>query len=167
MQHCHKYVQWAILQFSKHFQLIFDNSNVNKRQTNKTNFSTNILFYSLPDHSHILVLRAGYFILFFPARSPPHMVNFFLQTFQNYQNFSCSSSSERCHFGIYSCCTKRNSSALLLHASKTFSNVKLFSIFFTNFLGNLIFATKIRTMMLKQVSWTWSRRSLVGSVLAY
>ena len=46
----------SILQFSEHFQLIFDNSNVNKRQTNKpkkmanffsANFSELSKFFSI------------------------------------------------------------------------------------------------------------------------
>ena len=45
--------------------------------------------------------------------------------------------------------TNRNSSAFLLHTNKTFSNVELFSIFSQTFL-ELIFATKIKTMLLKQ-----------------
>ena len=45
--------------------------------------------------------------------------------------------------------TNRNSSAFLLHNSKSFSNDKLFSIFSQTFL-ELIFATKIKTMLLKQ-----------------
>ena len=42
-----------------------------------------------------------------------------------------------------------NSLAFLLHTSKIFSNVELFSIFLQTFL-ELIFATKIKTMLLKQ-----------------
>ena len=45
--------------------------------------------------------------------------------------------------------TKRNSSAFLLHTSKAFFNVGLFSIFSQTFL-ELVFATKIKTMLLKQ-----------------
>ena len=45
--------------------------------------------------------------------------------------------------------TKRNSWPLLLHTSKTFFNVKLFSIFSQTFL-ELIFAIKIKTILLKQ-----------------
>ena len=43
----------------------------------------------------------------------------------------------------------RNSLAFLLHTSKTFSNVELFSIF-SHTLLELIFATKIRAMLMKQ-----------------
>ena len=43
----------------------------------------------------------------------------------------------------------RNSSTFLLHSSKTFSNVELFSIFSQTFL-ELICATQIKTMLLKQ-----------------
>ena len=42
---------------------------------------------------------------------------------------------------------KHNNSAFLLRPSKTFSNVELFSIFSETFL-ELIFATKIKTMLL-------------------
>ena len=45
--------------------------------------------------------------------------------------------------------TNSNSSAFLLHTSKTFSNLELFSIFSQTFL-ELIFATKIKTTLLKQ-----------------
>ena len=43
--------------------------------------------------------------------------------------------------------TKRNSSTFLLHSTKTFSNVELFSIFSQTIL-ELIFATKIKTNQL-------------------
>ena len=45
--------------------------------------------------------------------------------------------------------TKRNNLALLLHTSKTFSNVELFSIFSQIFL-ELFFVNKIKTMLSKQ-----------------
>ena len=45
--------------------------------------------------------------------------------------------------------TNRNSSAFLLHPSKTFSSVRLFSIISETFL-ELVFAIKIKTMLLKQ-----------------
>ena len=45
--------------------------------------------------------------------------------------------------------TNCNSSVFVLHTSKDFSNVELFSIFSQTFLGP-IFATKIKTMFLKQ-----------------
>ena len=44
--------------------------------------------------------------------------------------------------------TNRNSSTFLLYTSKTFSNVEFFSIFLQTFL-ELIFATKLKTMLLK------------------
>ena len=47
--------------------------------------------------------------------------------------------------------TNRNSSAFLLNTSKAFSNIELFPIFSQTFL-KLIFATKIKTMLLKQSS---------------
>ena len=47
--------------------------------------------------------------------------------------------------------TNRNSSAFLLHTSKIFFNIELFSIFSQTFLV-LIFATKIKTMLLKQLA---------------
>ena len=58
------------------------------------------------------------------------IANFFLQTFQNYQIF-LSYPSERSHFGIKS----YHSSLFLLHASKTFFTVELFSIFSQTFFG--------------------------------
>ena len=64
--------------------------------------------------------------------------------FSEITNYSSSS-----FWGIKSCFYHRNSSAFLLHNSKIFSNVKLFSIFSQTFL-ELIFATKIKTMLLKQ-----------------
>ena len=45
--------------------------------------------------------------------------------------------------------TNRNCSVFLFHTIKTFSNVELFSIFSQTFL-ELIFMTKIKTMLLKQ-----------------
>ena len=45
--------------------------------------------------------------------------------------------------------TNRNSSAFLLHTSKAFSKVDLISIFSQTFLEH-IFATKIKSMLLKQ-----------------
>ena len=70
------------------------------------------------------------------------MANFFLQTFQNYQREEATLESKFAP-------TNRNSLAFLLHTSKTFSNVELFSIFSQTFL-ELISATKIKTMLLKQ-----------------
>ena len=51
--------------------------------------------------------------------------------------------------------TKRNSSAFLLQPSKTFFNVELFSIFSQTFL-ELIFAFKIKTMLLKKTAVLFS-----------
>ena len=45
--------------------------------------------------------------------------------------------------------TNRKGSAFLLHTSKIFSHVELFSIFSQTFL-ELIYATKLKTMLLKQ-----------------
>ena len=45
--------------------------------------------------------------------------------------------------------TNRNTSPLMLHTSKTFSTVELFSIFSETFL-ELIFPTKIKTMLLNK-----------------
>ena len=61
------------------------------------------------------------------------MANFILQTFQNYQIFP-PHSSEISNMISEVSFTNRNSSALLLHAGKTFSNLELFFIFsFTYF----------------------------------
>ena len=92
----------SILQFSEHFQLIFDNTNVNNDKQIKQK-----------------------------------MANFFLQIFRNSQILESKVTS-----------TNRNSSAFLLRSSKKFSNVELFSIFSQIFL-ELIFATKIKTILLK------------------
>ena len=85
------------------------------------------------------------------------MANFFLQTFQNYQIFLRHPASNN-----------RNSSAFLLHTSKTFSNIELFSIFSQTSLGQ-IFATKIKTMLLKQsaVLFTSSQKIFVSEHLKY
>ena len=84
------------------------------------------------------------------------MANFFSANFLELSNFSSSS-----FWRIFFCKlvriikvfkvapTNRNSSALLLHTSKTCSNAELFSFFSQTFL-ELIFATKIKTMLLKQ-----------------
>ena len=69
---------------------------------------------------------------------------FFLQTFKNYQIFLPHPSTLESQIA-----PNRNSSAFLLHTSKTFSNVEWLSIFSQTFL-ELIFATKIKTMLLKQ-----------------
>ena len=93
----------SILQFPQHFQLIFDNSNVNKRQTKNCRSVDRYLFiYNLQSYKIFL----------------PHP-------------------SKRNHFVIESC-----SSYPLLNTSKTWSNVEFF--------GAIIFATKIKTMLLKQ-----------------
>ena len=73
---------------------------------------------------------------------------FFLQNFQNYQIF-LPHPSEETTLKSKVAPTNHNSSAFLLHTSKTFSNVELFYIFSHNFL-ELIFTTKIKTMLLKQ-----------------
>ena len=99
----------SIFQFSEHFQLIFDNSNVknNKQIKQKIgNFSRIIKFFFL-----ILLGKAT-----LETKVDP---------------------------------TNRNNSAFLLHTSKTFSNVELFSIFSQTFL-ELIFATKLKTILLRQ-----------------
>ena len=53
--------------------------------------------------------------------------------------------------------TIRNSSAFLLHVSKTFSNVELFYISMSQTFLELIFATKIKTMLLKQSAVLFTR----------
>ena len=76
------------------------------------------------------------------------MANFFLQTFQKLKFYflillrEATLESKVDH-------TNCNSSAFQLHISKIFTNVELFSIFLQTFL-KLIFATKIKTMLLKQ-----------------
>ena len=75
-------------------------------------------------------------------------VNVFLQTLQNYQIFLLILL-RKATLESKVTPTNLNSSAFLLHTSQTFSNVELFSIFSQTFL-ELIFATKIKTMLLKQ-----------------
>ena len=99
----------SILQFSEHFQLIFDNSNVNNDKQIKQKMS-----------------------------------NFFSANFSELSNFSSFVTLESRVIP-----TNRNSSAFLLHTSKAFSNVEVFSNFSQTFL-ELNFATKIKTMLLKQ-----------------
>ena len=60
--------------------------------------------------------------------------------------------------------TNRNSSAFLLHSSKTFSNVELFSIFSQTFL-ELIFATKIKTMLLKPSAFLFTSCQKILGIL--
>ena len=89
----------SILQFSEHFQLIFDNSNVYNAKQKKKNAA----------HFFCKLFRFTKF--FFPILLrdvilKPKVV-----------------------------LTNRISSAFLLHTSKTFSNVKLFSIFLQTFFG--------------------------------
>ena len=55
--------------------------------------------------------------------------------------------------------TNRNSSAFLLHTSNNFSNVDLFSIFSQTF-WELSFATKIKTMLLKQSAVMYTKKIL-------
>ena len=61
--------------------------------------------------------------------------------------------------------TNHNSSAFVLHTSKTFSKVELFSIFSQTFL-ELIFATEIKTMLLQQsaVLFIRSQKNIALSV---
>ena len=99
----------SMLQFSEHFQLIFNNSNVNNGKEVKQK-----------------------------------LANFFLQTFQNYQIYLNHPS-------------ERSQKLLLLTATVwrfCYTPVRpypwvVFHFFFLNFL-KLIFATKIKTMLLKQ-----------------
>ena len=121
------YCSVSILQFSEHFQLIFDNANVNNDKQIKQK-----------------------------------MAKFFLQTFQNYQIFLPHPSKES-YFGIKS---GHNRSAFLLHIGKTFSYVELVSIFSQTFL-ELIFATKIKTMLLKQsaVLFTSCQKNITFKIL--
>ena len=101
----------SILQFSEHFQLMFNNSNVN----NDKQIKQKIL------HFFCKYFRISkFFFLIFQRKAP-------------------------CESKV----TPTNSSAFLLHTSKTFFNYGLFSIFSQTFL-ELIFATKIKTMLLKQ-----------------
>ena len=104
----------SILQFMEHFQLIFDNLNVNndKQITQK---SCELFFCKL-----FRIIKYFFLILLREATMESKVVS-----------------------------TNRNSSASLLHTSKTFSNVELFTIFSQIFL-ELILATKIKTMLLKQ-----------------
>ena len=96
----------GILQFSEHFQLIFDNSNVNKDKQIKQNYGK--VFRIIKFFFLILLRKATLESKFVP--------------------------------------TNRNSSAFLLHTSKTCSNFKLFSIFSQSFL-DLIFAIKIKNVV--------------------
>ena len=108
-----------ILQFSEHCLLIFDNLNVNKRQTYKTK-NGKLFFCKL-----FRIIKFFFLILLRKATLESKDAP-----------------------------TNRNSSVFLLHCSKTFSNVELLSIFSQTFL-KLIFATKIKTMLLQQ-SAVWS-----------
>ena len=75
------------------------------------------------------------------------MANIFLQTF--YYQIFLPHPSERATFESKVTSINRKSSAFLLHTSKIFSNVELFSIFSQTFL-ELIYAAKIKTMLLNQ-----------------
>ena len=97
----------SISQFFKHFQLIFDNSNVNDKQIKQK--------------------RANFF---------------FCKLFRNIKFFFLILLGEATLESIVTP-TNRNSSAFLLHTSKTFSKAELFFIFSQTFL-KLIFATKIK-----------------------
>ena len=83
------------------------------------------------------------------------MANFFLQTFQNYQIF-LPILLRKATLESKVAPTNCNSSAFLLHTSKTLSNVELFSNFSHAFL-ELLFATKIKTMLLKQSAVPFTR----------
>ena len=98
-----------MLQFSEHFQLIFDNSMAT------TTKKWQIFFCKL-----FRIIK--FFFLIIPREATLKL---------KYDP------------------TNRNKSAFLLHSNKTFYNVELFSIFSQAFL-ELIFATKIKTMLLKQ-----------------
>ena len=100
----------SVLQFSEYFQIIFDNLNVNRRQTNKTKNGKFIFCNFFKFFSFILLRETT-------LESKVVSIN-------------------------------RNSSVLLLHISKTFSNVELFSK--TQTFLELIFATKIKTKLLKK-----------------
>ena len=90
----------SILQFSEHFQLIFDNTNVKNDKQIKQKLENAITanFSGLSNFFLILLRKPT-----LASKISP---------------------------------TNRNSSAFLLHTSKTFYNVELFSIFFTNFFGS-------------------------------
>ena len=60
--------------------------------------------------------------------------------------------------------TNRNSSAFLLHTSKTFSNVELFSIFSQIFLQP-IFNSKIKTLLLKQSAVLFTSCQIILHIL--
>ena len=104
----------SILQLSEHFQLKFDNSNVNNdKQIKKKNLK--LVFRKL-----FRIIKFFFFILLRKATLESKVAP-----------------------------TNHNSSAFLLHTSKTFYNVELFSIFSQTFL-ELIFVTIIKAMLLKQ-----------------
>ena len=100
----------------EHFQLIFDNSNVNSDKQIKQK-----------------------------------MANFFSANFSELSKFFFLILRREVTLESKVVATKRNSSAFLLHASKTFSNVKVISIFSQTFL-ELIFTSKIKTMLLNNHS---------------
>ena len=105
----------SILQFSEHFQLICDNSNVNNDKQIKQRMA-NVFFCKL-----FRIIKLFLLILLRKVSLESKVAS-----------------------------TNRNSSAFLLYSSKTPSNVELFSIFSQTFFWQLIFAIKIKTMLLKQ-----------------
>ena len=132
----------SILQFAKHFQLIFDNSNVSKLKTNKTkNFFCKF----------VRILK-----FFFPY--PSERSHFGMPLSENGELFSCN------YFRIIQsyflillkeaileskvASTNRNSSALLLHPSKIFLQRYVVIHFFINFFG-----TNFRHQNIKQCYW--------------
>ena len=74
---------------------------------------------------------------------------FFFVNFSELSNFSSLSFLREATFELKVVPTNHNSWAFLLRTSKTFSNVELFSMSSQTFL-ELIFAIKIKTMLLKQ-----------------
>ena len=108
---CHKYVQY----FSEHFQLIFNNSNVNNDKKSKTK-NGKLFFCKL-----FRIIKFFFLILLRKATLESKVSS-----------------------------TNRNSAAFLLHTSKT--NVSWLQTFL-----ELIFPTKIKTMLLKQSTVLFTR----------
>ena len=88
---------------------------------------------------------------------------FILQTFQELSNLSSSSFWGKT---LWNQKLLRNSSAFLLHTKKIFSNFELFSIFSQSLL-ELIFATKIKTILLKQSAVLFTSVYYVSEHLQY
>ena len=105
----------SILQFSEHFQLIFDNSNANNDKQIKQKMETFFFFFFC---KLFRIIKFFFLILLRKATLESKVV-----------------------------LTNLNSWAFLLHTYETCSNVELFSIFSQTLL-ELIFATKIKTMLL-------------------